>query len=102
MRCKYTDDKVLRRCRGISIIEVAMASALLIVAMVPILKNLTRAHQLSNEMERKTCSLVLAQNKIDEIRARAIYSWGTFSASNVSLGSSYLCNVTDNANPTLA
>jgi Tfp pilus assembly protein PilV len=83
---------------GISIIEVAMASVLLIVAMVPILKNLTRSHQLSAEMEQKTFSLVLAQGKLDEVKARSIYNFGSsgsFTANNVVLSGSYLCNVSD-------
>jgi Tfp pilus assembly protein PilV len=84
-----------RRYKGLSIIEVAMASVLLIVAMVPILRALTKAHMFSSEIERKTQSLVFAQNKIDEIRARSVYNWSSFTASNVSLGNSYLCNVTD-------
>ena len=77
-----------------------MASVLLIVAMVPILKNLTRAQKLSNEMERKTYGLVLAQNELDEIKARSIYNFGStgsFTANNVALGSSYLCNIADAA-----
>ncbi len=87
-----------RRPSGLSIIEVTLASSLLVVAMVPILKNLTRAHQMSAEMEKKTLSLVLAQGKLDDIRARSIYSFGSsgsFTANNVALGGSYLCNVTD-------
>lgn len=90
--------KSSQRRRGLSILEVALASGLLVVAMVPILKNLTRAHRMSAEMEEKTLCLVLAQGKLDEIRARSIYNFGSsgsFTASNVDLGGSYLCNVTD-------
>jgi Tfp pilus assembly protein PilV len=61
-----------------------MASVLLIVAMVPILRALTKAHMFSSEIERKTQSLVFAQNKLDEIRARSVYNWSSFTASNVS------------------
>jgi Tfp pilus assembly protein PilV len=87
-----------RRQKGLSIIEVTMASVLLIVAMVPVLKNLTRAHQFSAEIERKTQGLVLAQNKLDEIKARAIYHYSdSFAQTNLALGNSYLCNVTDSA-----
>ena len=78
--------------------EVAIASALLVVAMVPILKNLTRAHKMSYEMEKKTISLALAQGKLDEIKARSIYNFGyagSFTQNNVSLGSSYYCNIDD-------
>jgi Tfp pilus assembly protein PilV len=96
MCVKYS--KSNRRHKGLSIIEVAMASALLIVAMVPILKNLTRAQKLSNEMERKTYALVLAQGKLDEIKARSIYNFdSSFTANNVVLSGSYLCNITDTA-----
>jgi len=87
--------KVNQRYKGLSIIEVAMASVLLIVAMVPILRALTKAHMFSSEIERKTQSLVFAQNKLDEIKARSIYNWSSFTAGNVSLGSSYFCNITD-------
>jgi Tfp pilus assembly protein PilV len=87
-----------RRHKGLSIIEVAMASVLLIVAMVPILRALTKAHMFSSEIERKTQSLVFAQGKLDEIRARSVYNFGSsgsFTASNVVLSGSYLCNITD-------
>ena len=88
--------KANRRHKGLSIIEVAMASALLVVAMVPILKSLTKANMLSSEVERKTQCLVLAQGKLDEIRASSIYSFDTsYTASNVVLSGSYLCNITD-------
>jgi Tfp pilus assembly protein PilV len=86
------------RHKGISVLEVALASALLVVAMVPILKNLTRAHKMSFEIEKKTISLVLAQGKLDEIKARSIYNFGlsgSFTQNNVSLGNSYFCNIDD-------
>ena len=95
---KYSKDN--RRHKGLSIIEVAMASALLIVAMVPILKSLTKANMLSSEVERKTQALVLAQGKLDEIKARSVYNFGSsgsFTVSNVVLSGSYLCNITDTA-----
>jgi hypothetical protein len=86
------------RRKGLGIIEVTMASVLLIVAMVPILKSLTKAHMFSSEIERKTQGLVLAQGKLDELKARSIYNFGSsgsFTANNVALGGSYLCNVAD-------
>jgi Tfp pilus assembly protein PilV len=88
----------LRGRSGLSIIEVIMASVLLIVAMVPILRSLTKAHMFSSGIERKTQSLVFAQNKLEEIRARSIYNFGSagsFSANDVALGGSYYCDVTD-------
>ena len=93
---KYS--KCNRRHKGLSIIEVAMASVLLIVAMVPILKSLTKANMMSTDIERDTQSLVLAQGKLDSIIASSVHSFGasgSFTASNVVLSGSYLCNVTD-------
>ena len=90
--------KSSQRYKGLSILEVALASTLLLVAMIPILKNLTRAHMMSIEMEEKTLALVLAQGKLDEIRARSIYNFGStgsFTDNNVDLGNSYMCNITD-------
>ena len=96
MCLKYSKDN--RRHKGLSIIEVAMASVLLIVAMVPILRSLTKANMMSTNIERDTQALVLAQGKLDSIRASSVYSFGasgSFTASNVVLSGSYLCNVTD-------
>jgi Tfp pilus assembly protein PilV len=96
MRFRYS--RINRRHKGLSIIEVAMASVLLIVAMVPILRSLTKANMMSTDIERKTQSLVLAQSKLDDIRARSIYNFGSsgsFTANNVVLSGSYLCNVAD-------
>jgi Tfp pilus assembly protein PilV len=98
--------KATRQRRGLSIIEVAMASALLVVAMVPILKSLTKAHMFASEIEHKTHSLVLAQGKLDEIRARSIYNFGSsgsFTNNGTFPGTSYVYNVTDEdtSNPDL-
>jgi len=86
---------------GLSIIEVVVASTLLIVAIVPILKGLTIAHATSTKIEHKTRSCILAQAKIDDIKARSIYDYdnggASFAESNTSLDGSYLCNVTDDS-----
>jgi len=102
---KFSEGKFMRGFRprksvsvrkGLSIIEVALASSLLIVAMVPILKSLTKAQMFSSEIEYKTQALVLAQGKLDEIKAKAVYHYSSsFAAANTLLGNSYLCNVTD-------
>lgn len=86
---------------GLTIFEVVIASALLIVAIVPILKSLTIAHASSIRIEYKTRSLILAQAKLDEIKARSIYDYTndgvSFAESNTSLDGPYLCNVTDDS-----
>ena len=84
------------RRAGFTITEVVVASALLIVAIVPILKGLTAGHLGTTIIEHKTRSLTLAQGKLEEIRARSIYSYSsTYAETNTSLDGSYLCSVTD-------
>ena len=75
-----------------------MASALLMTALVPILKGLTSVHVHSIRIERKTRSLTLAQAKLDEIKAMSTYNYvGSFTETNNPLDGSYLCTVTDGA-----
>ena len=86
------------RYAGLTITEVVMASALLIFAMVPILKGLTSAHVGTMIIERKSRSLILAQAKLDEIKARSVFHYSeTFTQTNVPLDGSYLCNVEDSS-----
>jgi len=74
--------------------EVVVAAALLLIAIVPILKALTQANLDSVVIERRTQSLCFAQGKLDRIKARSVYNFdNNFNESNTSLGNSYLCNV---------
>jgi len=87
---------------GFTLTEVVVASALLILAISPILQALTGAHLgTTTTIEHKTRSLTLAQAKLDEIKARSIYDYTnggvTFAESNTSLDGSYRCNVTDDS-----
>jgi len=83
---------------GFTLTEVVVASAILIIAIVPILKALTSAHVSTTIIEHRTRSLTLAQAKLDEIRARSIYDYtGTFTEVNTSLDGPYLCKVLDNS-----
>jgi len=75
-----------------------MASALLLVALVPILKALTIAHATDTIIDHRTRSLMLAQGKLAEIRARALLNFPAANAleeTGTSLDGAYLCNVTD-------
>lgn len=88
--------KILNRFAGFTLTEVVIASALLIIAMVPILKGLTSAHAGTMIIERKSRSLILAQAKLDEIKARSVYHYSdSFTETNTSLDGSYLGSVTD-------
>jgi len=83
---------------GFTLTETVVASALLIIAVVPILKALTTAHLNTGIIERKTRSLTLAQTKLDDIKARSIYHYDNkFKEKNLSLDGLYLCNVVDDS-----
>lgn len=90
-----------KRSAGLTLIEVVIASALLAVVLIPILRSLTTAHASSVKVEHKSRSLILAQAKLEEIKARSIYDYtnggGSFAESNTVLDGSYLCNVTDDS-----
>jgi Tfp pilus assembly protein PilV len=87
-----------RKSAGLTLTEVVVASALLLIAIVPILKAMTSVHVSSTSIERKTRCLTLAQAKLDEIKARSIYSYSTsFTENDTSLDGSYLCDVTDDS-----
>jgi prepilin-type N-terminal cleavage/methylation domain-containing protein len=85
------------RSGGFTLTEVVVASALLVVAMVPILKGLATAHLSTAIIEHKSRSLILAQAKLDEIKARSIYHYSSsYTTTNpLPLGDSYLCSVSD-------
>lgn len=91
-----------KRRSGFSIIEVVFACSLLIVAMIPILRSLAYAHSSSAAVERKTTSLILAQGKLDKVKAHSIYYYSeSLAETDTVLAGSYLCNVTDDADPNL-
>jgi prepilin-type N-terminal cleavage/methylation domain-containing protein len=88
--------------RGVTLVEVVVASAVLLIVIVPILKALTIAQMTGRVVERRTQSVILAQGKLDEIRARCLKNYDVaFGESSASLGNSYLCSVTDNQDDTL-
>jgi type II secretory pathway pseudopilin PulG len=95
-RLRMRDEKV-RFLTGFTLTEVIMASVLLIIAMVPVLKALTAAHVTTVIVQRRSHSLMLAQAKLDELRARSIYHYtdGSFTQRHLSLGGRYLCNIVD-------
>jgi Tfp pilus assembly protein PilV len=92
-KCK---SRTANRYKGLTLTEVVVASALLLIALVPILKALTSAQVSAAIIEQKTRSLMLAQAKLEDIKARSIYSYnGSFAETDISIDGSYLCTVTD-------
>lgn len=82
--------------RGMTLTEVVVASVLLVVAVVPILRALTIAEVTARIVEYKTQSLILAQGKLDRIRAQSVHHYDdSFQEDDGVLSGSYLCNVTD-------
>lgn len=100
-RLLRTETPFIRKSEGFTLTEVVIATSLLIIAIVPILKALTSAHVTSSIIEHRTCSLIFAQAKLDEIKARSIYDYSsTFGETSVSLDGSYLCEVKDTSKGT--
>jgi Tfp pilus assembly protein PilV len=83
------------KAAGFTFTEVIVASSLMLLAMVPILRALTQAHLGSVIIERRSRCLTLAQTKLDEVKARSIYNWDDdFNESDTSLDGAFLCDVT--------
>ena len=91
-----------RRAAGFTILETVVASLLLAIAFLPIIRGLSSVHRTTVIIEEKTRSLALAQSKLDEIKARSIYGYSTdFNESSTVLDGSYRCNVTDDQDASL-
>lgn len=93
------DDKksaIGKRFAGFTLTETIVASALLLIAIVPTLEGLSIARRNTRTIGRRTRSLILAQAKLDEIKTRLVYQYtDTFTQSSLSLDGLYLCDITD-------
>ncbi len=91
-----------RSSRALTLAEVVVASALLIAALVPTLRALTIAQITGAHIEQKTQSAILAQSKLDEIRALAIHHYErSFAVNSENLLGPYFCDVSDDHDPDL-
>ena len=99
MKLTYANN---RRQAGVTIVEVVVASSLLLIALVPILKAMTSAQVTSRVVERNTRSVALAQGKLNEIQARTIYGFSAnYDETGTALEGLYLCNVSDDEHASL-
>ncbi len=90
------------RCAGVTLTEAVVASTLLLVSIVPLLKVLTAAHGMDRVIDRKSWSLLLAQQELERLRTRSLYHYDeSFECVSQALGDGFLCTVTDNAHPSL-
>ena len=90
--------------KGFTLVEVLVASMLLTVAMVPVLRALAASHTLSRRVEYKTQSLVHAKAKLDWIKAESIYNFDNdFTENSTLIEGRYLVTVADDdiSNPDL-
>jgi prepilin-type N-terminal cleavage/methylation domain-containing protein len=90
------------RHRGVTLTEVVVASALLLIGIAPLLKALTMAQVEDRAIERKSWSLLLAQRELEWIRARCLRHYGECCrVSSKAVGDGYLCTVADDEHPRL-
>jgi len=86
----------------VTLTEVIVASALLALAIAPLLKALTAAQVEDRAIERKSWSLLLAQDELECIRARCVRHYDTcYRVSSKAIRDGYLCTVVDDAHPSL-
>jgi prepilin-type N-terminal cleavage/methylation domain-containing protein len=81
---------------GYTLTEVLVASVLLLVVSVPMLKALTTGYVYANTVRYKTQSTAYAQSRLARARAIAAAQYHiSLAESNTDVGQGYLCSVTD-------
>ena len=55
--------------KGLTLTEVVVASSLLAMAIIPMLRGMSGSHMVSAAVEQKTHALIMAQAKMEEIKA---------------------------------
>jgi len=91
-----------RHRSGVTLTEVVVASALLVISIAPLLKALTLAQVQDRAIERRSWSLLLAQQQLEWLRARCLRHYEVcYRAESRTLRDGYLCTITDDAHPNL-
>jgi prepilin-type N-terminal cleavage/methylation domain-containing protein len=99
---KVTPRSPRSRHSGVTLAEVIVASALLAIAIAPLLRALTAAQVEDRAIERKSWSLLLAQQELEWIRARCIHHYDAcYRVSSKAIRDGYLCTVADDGHPNL-
>jgi Tfp pilus assembly protein PilV len=84
------------RHSGVTLAEVIVASALLVIAIAPLLRALTAAGVEDRAIERRSWSLLLAQQELECIRARCLHHYdGCYRVDSRPIRDGYLCTVAD-------
>ncbi len=92
-----------RRWRsGVTLAEAVVASALLVIAIVPLLKALTAAQVMDRVIERKSWALMVAQRELERVRAQCLYDYeASFRRTSAVVQNGHLCTVSDDEDPLL-
>ena len=91
-----------RRCSGVTLAEAVVASVLLLISIIPLLKALTAAHVMDRVVERKSWSLMLAQRELERVRAQCLYHYDeSYGRASGVVQDGYLCTVADDGDPAL-
>lgn len=84
------------RCAGVTLTEVVVASTLLLISIIPLLRAMTAAHGMDRIIDRRSWSLLLAQQELERIRAQSVYHYDESpAATSRELGDGFLCTITD-------
>ncbi len=87
---------------GVTLTEVIVASALLVLSIVPLLRALTLAQAQDRAIERKSWSLMLAQRELEWIRARCLRHYDAcYRVDSRAIREGYLLTVADDEHPRL-
>ena len=90
------------RRAGVTLTEVVVASVLLLICIAPLLKALTAAQVMDRAIERRSWSLMLAQERLEWVRARSIHHYDDCcSTSSAAMRDGYLCTIADDGHPKL-
>ena len=86
-----------RKYKGVTLTEVIMASAILTIAIIPILKGMTFSNIDIQKIEQRTRCALLAQKKLDQIKAQSIYDFDNggsgWEETDTVMEGSYICRV---------
>jgi hypothetical protein len=85
----------------VTLTETIVASSLLVLSLIPLLRALTVAQATDRVIARRSWSLMLAQAELDRIRAQSVYEYEHNFNASAALDGGYLCVVVDDQDPSL-
>jgi Tfp pilus assembly protein PilV len=90
------------RYAGVTLTETIVASTLLLISIIPLIKAMTAAHGMDRVIDRRSWSLLLAQQELERIQAQSVYHYDeSLAVTSHRLGDGFLCTITDDSKKTL-